>query len=145
MSVTPESTSLGSQTALFEHALRLHQQNPDGVLARDGEPYPDDELHRRRRRPRARTDRRLVGADVAAVLDVYFASTGVAPSALADAFHELDVPIHRNEHITAAALRADGQRARHTGRWLVRHGSDRCAVTVGLALLPWIGRRRTSH
>jgi hypothetical protein len=120
---------------VFEHALRLHQQNPDGVLARDGEPYPDAELHRRRRRPRMRTDQRLVGADVAAVLDGHFSNADAAPSALADAFHELDVPIHRNEHITAAALRADRQRVRQTGRWLVRHGRDRRAVTVGLALL----------
>lgn len=45
------------------------------------------------------------------------------------------MPIHRNEHIAAAALRADRQRVRQTGRWLVRHSTDRCAATVGLALL----------
>lgn len=38
-------------------------------------------------------------------------------------------------HIEAAAQRADRQRVRETGRWLVRHVTDRCAVTIGLALL----------
>lgn len=39
------------------------------------------------------------------------------------------------ECIAAAALRADRQRVQHTGRWLVRHSTDRCSATVGLALL----------
>jgi hypothetical protein len=125
---------------LFEHALRLHQRFPDAVLPRDGEPYPDHERHRDRR---SRTDPRLSGADVAAVLDAHFAAASAAsaaspvrtPADLDGAFHELDVPIHRNPHIVAAALRADRQQVRETGRWLVRHGTDRCSVTVGLALL----------
>ncbi|MFI7678896.1 hypothetical protein [Actinophytocola sp. NPDC049390] len=45
------------------------------------------------------------------------------------------MPIHPNDHITAAALRAEKKRVRATGRWLVRHGTDQCAVTMGLALL----------
>lgn len=45
------------------------------------------------------------------------------------------MPIHRSEHIAAAALRVDRQRVQQTGRWLVRHSTDRCAATVGLALL----------
>ena len=45
------------------------------------------------------------------------------------------VPIHRNEHITAAALRANRRRVQQTGRWLVRHSADRCSAAVGLALL----------
>lgn len=48
--------------------LRLHQQHPAGVLPRDGEPYPDDELHRRRPRPPRTADGRRAGADAAAVL-----------------------------------------------------------------------------
>lgn len=135
MSVTTEPGSLGPRTTLFAHALRLHRQDPDGVLPRDGEPYPDDELHRRRPRPQPQNDRRLDGADVAAILDGHFTNTAAPPSELADAFHGVHVPIHRNEHIAAAALRADRQRVRQTGRWLVRHSTDRCAATVGLALL----------
>jgi hypothetical protein len=43
--------------------------------------------------------------------------------------------MHSNEHIIAAAMRADRPRVRQTGRWLVRHSTDRCSATVGLALL----------
>jgi len=124
---------LGPQITLFDHALRLHRQDPDGVLPRDGEPYPDDERYRARTRPER--DRRLDGADVAAILDRHFSRPDAPESDLGDAFRDVYVPIHRNEHIAAAALRADRQRVRQTGRWLVRHSTDRCAAAVGLALL----------
>jgi hypothetical protein len=55
--------------------------------------------------------------------------------ALAWAFHDVHVPIQRNEHIAAAALRADRSRVQLAGRWLVRHSPDRCSAVVGLALL----------
>lgn len=135
MSVTTEPGLLGPQTTLFEHALRLHQQDPDGIPPRDGEPYPDDESYRRRPRVRPQKDQRLVGVDVAAVLDRHFSKPDAPASELADAFRDYDVPIHRNDHIVAAALRADRQRVQQTGRWLVRHSTDRNAATVGLALL----------
>ncbi|MEA5365670.1 hypothetical protein VA596_39525 [Amycolatopsis sp., V23-08] len=122
------------RTTLFRHALRLHQAAPDAPLPWDGEPYPDDGPHRRHRPPAVR-DRRLQGAEAARVLDRYFGDPAAPPSDLVDAFHAVDVPIHRNEHIAAAALRADRQRVRHTGRWLVRHSTDRCSATIGLALL----------
>ena len=125
---------LGPRITLFDHALRLHRQDPDGALPRDGEPYPDDALHRGRR-PRSRDDGRTDGAEVAAILDRHFATADAAPGELADAFHDVYVPIHRNEHVAAAALRADRRRVQRAGRWLVRHGTDRCSVTVGLALL----------
>ncbi|MEU8001088.1 hypothetical protein AB0B66_08010 [Catellatospora sp. NPDC049111] len=136
MSVTPEPGLLGSQLSLFDYALRTHQENPDAPLFRDGEPYPDDEQHRgRKSRPQAPEDRRREGADVAAVLDAHFAERSAVPRDLAGAFHDLYVPIHPNDHIAAAACRVDADRVRATGRWLVQHATDRCAVTVGLALL----------
>ena len=70
--------------------------------------------------------------DVAAILDRHFASSA-PPADLV--LGDLDVPIHPNAHIRAAALRADRDRVRATGRWLARHGIDRSAVTVGLLLL----------
>jgi hypothetical protein len=124
--------------------VRLHRQDPDGVLPRDGEPFPDDAFHRGRR-PQSRADGRTDGVDVAAILDAHFATADAAPSELADAFHDVYVPIHRNEHVAAAALRADRQRVQQTGRWLVRHGTDRCAVTVRLALLAAGWQMRTSR
>lgn len=134
MSETTEPSSLGSRTTLFHHALRLHRQSPDSPLPRDGEPYPDEDLHRTRR-SRNRKDPRLRGADVAAILDRHFGDPDAPASDLADAFHDVDVPIHVNDHIAAAALRADRLRVQHTGRWLVRHSTDRCSALVGMALL----------
>ncbi|MGV9377520.1 hypothetical protein ACWDRB_16975 [Nonomuraea sp. NPDC003707] len=135
MSAATEPGSLGPQISLFDYAVHLHLQDPDSPLPRDGEPYPDDELHRRRSRPRPPEDRRLEGADVARILDAHFAKPKAPPSALADAFHDVYVPIHHNEHIAAAALRADRHRVQRTGQWLVQHSTDRCSATVGLALL----------
>jgi hypothetical protein len=118
-------------SGLFEHALRLHRLHPDGPLPGDGEPYPDEDYEYRA----GDRDRRRHGADVAAVLDRHFGTAAAPPSDLADAFRDLHVPFHRNDHIAAAALRADADRVRHTGRWLVKHGTGRHAVAVGLALL----------
>ncbi|MFD1148029.1 hypothetical protein [Saccharothrix hoggarensis] len=125
------TTGAGPRTSLYDHAVRLHERHPDGPLPRDGRPFPDEP--RPRRRPR-RTEQRRVGADVAAALDRHFAGDD-PPEALAEAVRDLDVPIHRNDHIAAAALRADRERVRRTGRWLVRHGEHQYAVAVGLALL----------
>ncbi len=80
-------------------------------------------------------DRRRYGADAAVILDRHFDQPDAQASELADAFRDVYVPIHRNDHIVAAALRADRQRVRRTGRWLVRHSIDRNAATVGLTLL----------
>ncbi|MFC9269625.1 hypothetical protein ACFTXJ_17855 [Streptomyces zhihengii] len=139
MSETTGTGLPGSPTSLFDHALQLHQLAPGEPLPRDGEPYPDDELHRHRRSPKAPEDRHSAGKDVALVLDTHFAKVAALPSELADAFHDVYVPIHQNRHIAAAAERAGRDRVRQTGRWLVRYGTDRCAVTVGLALLAAVG------
>ncbi|MGI5243448.1 response regulator transcription factor [Dactylosporangium sp. CA-139066] len=116
-----------SAVSLFEHALRVHRQDLDA-------PLPDHASHEPGRFPVA-PDHRREGADVAAILDAYFARPDAEPSDLTDAFHDVYVPVHRNAHIDAAALRADRARVRDTGRWLVRRSADRCSVTVGLALL----------
>ncbi|WP_095850730.1 hypothetical protein [Streptomyces sp. Ag82_O1-15] len=139
MSETTGTGLPGSPTSLFDHALQLHQLAPGEPLPRDGEPYPDDESHRHRRGPDAPEDRHSAGKDVALIMDTHFARASAPPSELADAFHDVYVPIHRNEHIAAAAERADRESVRRTGRWLVRYGTDRCSVTVGLALLAAVG------
>jgi hypothetical protein len=51
------------------------------------------------------------------------------------AFHDTRVPIHHNERVAAAALRADRPAVQQAGRWLVRHSPDRCSALIGLALL----------
>jgi hypothetical protein len=122
----------GIRVSLYDHALRPHRLNPDTALPGDGEPYPDEEQHRR---ALPSGDRRRAGMEAAAVLDAYFARPDAQPEELAWAFHGAYVPIHPNEHIAAAALRADLPRVQQTGRWLVRHSPDRCSALVGLALL----------
>lgn len=138
MSATTGIRLPGSPTTLFDHALRLHQLGPEEPLPRDGYPFPDDALHRRRG-PKAPRDRHSAGKDIALILDAHFARASALPSELADVFHDVYIPIHHNEHIAAAAARVDTERARQTGRWLVRYGTDRCSVTVGLALLAVVG------
>ncbi|GGM99324.1 hypothetical protein [Streptomyces fuscichromogenes] len=139
MSETTGTGLPGSPTALFDHALRLHRSAPGEPLPRDGEPCPDGESHHRQGGPEAPEDRRSADKDVARILDTHFATASALPGELANAFHDVYIPIQPNEHITAAAERADRERCRRTGRWLVRHGTDRCSVTVGLALVAAVG------
>ncbi|MEV4278362.1 hypothetical protein [Actinoplanes xinjiangensis] len=84
---------------------------------------------------RSPKDRRLGGAAAAALLDEHFGRPEAGPSELLDAFHDVDVPIHHNVHLAAAALRADPGRVRETGRWLVRNSFHECSATIGLVLL----------
>ncbi|GGP98653.1 hypothetical protein GCM10010249_15940 [Streptomyces roseolilacinus] len=95
-------------SACAARSLRLHRLAPDAPLPCEGEPYPDDGSHRRRQGPRAPRDRRSAGRGVALVLDAHLAQASAHPGELADAFHDVHVPIHRNEHIAAAAERATG-------------------------------------
>ncbi|WP_106401687.1 hypothetical protein [Actinocorallia populi] len=134
MSETTGPQPLGNQTSLYEHALRLHRLHPDTALPNDGQPYPDSGS-RPRRSPGTQDDRRRQGAGAAAVLDAFFARPDATPDELVGAFRDVDVPIHSNEHIAAAALRADLARVQETGRWLVRHSPDQDSVLIGLALL----------
>jgi hypothetical protein len=133
VSETSEPGLLGNKKSLYEHALQLHRLHPDVALPQDGKPYPDSGSHRRWNS--GSDDQRRRGARAAAVLDAFFARPDATPDELVWAFHDVDVPIHHNEHITAAALRADRERVQETGRWLVRHSTDQCSTVIGLALL----------
>ncbi|MEU0527654.1 hypothetical protein [Streptomyces niveus] len=138
MSETAGTGMPGSPTTLFDHALRLHRSTPEKPLPRSGKPFPDDESHRRRG-PETPEDRGSAGKDAALILDAHFAKTSASPGELADAFHDVYIPISQDAHIVAAAERADRERVRRTARWLVRYGTDRCAVNVGLAMLAAVG------
>lgn len=120
-------------TALYAHALRLHREHPDTPLPNDGKPYPARRaLHLN---PAPKSDLRRSGARAAAVLDRYFGQPSASPADLAALCEYAGVPGHPNEHITAAALRADRDRVQAIGRWLVRHGTHTSAVAMGMALL----------
>lgn len=139
MSTTAGPQTPETQQTLFDHASQLHQLAPDQPLPRDGEPFPDDHAHRGSPRPKSPNHQVREGMDTAGVLTEHFADPAAQPSDLAWAFHGLRVPIHANGHIEYAAQNADRDRVLETGRWLVRNGTDRCAVTIGLAILAAVG------
>jgi hypothetical protein len=120
---------------LFDYALRLHRQFPDSPLPPDGRRLPDEWRHPRKPVPRSNDEHRRDGADIAELLDAHFARAGALPRDLASVLHRPWVPSHHNVQIAAAARRADLDQVHRAGRWLVRYGTDRCAVLVGLALL----------
>ncbi|MEU5510363.1 hypothetical protein [Streptomyces fungicidicus] len=137
MSETSGTGLPGTPTTLFQHALRLHRLTPDAPLVRSGEPFPGT---KRRRRQRGQPfDPSRGDADAAKVLDTYFLDTRVSPRQLAIKLRDVPVSSRYSERIGAAALRAPTARARETGRWLIRHGTDLAPVAVGLALLAEVG------
>jgi hypothetical protein len=129
-----EEEPVRAAPALLEHARRLHEASPDAPLPRDGYPFPDESKHRRRRSPRP-SSWRAQGIAAADIITDYLATPHDDLIRVEAAFHEVDVPIHRNEHIVAAALRADQDTVHDVGRWLVEQARDRCAALVGLALI----------
>ncbi|MFD7705388.1 hypothetical protein [Streptomyces caelestis] len=139
MSETSGAGLPGTPTTLFQHALRLHRLTPDEPLFRNGEPFPGAKRHRHRRQRGQRFDPSRGDADVAKILDAYFLDARVSPHQLAIELLDVPVSCRYDEHIGAAALRAPAARARETGRWLIRHGTDLAPVAVGLALLAEVG------
>ncbi|QES47865.1 hypothetical protein DEJ50_08620 [Streptomyces venezuelae] len=125
----------GTPTTLFRHALRLHRLTPDGPLPRNGEPIPDAEPRRCRDRQDRPLDHTRTDVDAAELLDRYFDAPRASPYALAVRLREVPTPFRYNQHIADAVLRAPAARARETGRWLVRHGTDLGSVAIGLAML----------
>jgi hypothetical protein len=77
--------------------------------------------------------------DAARLLAEHFADAGAEPRKLALIFHRVYVPIRPNGHIDAAVENVDRDRVLEAGRWLVRNGTDRCAVTIGLSVLGAVG------
>ena len=127
-----------SPKALFAHALELHKCHPDKPFPCDGEPFPDAAAHSSGDGP-AMSRQSMTGVDVAALLTRYFAEATGDPAILAEAVHRVYVPIYPSDRIAEAAREAGRDRALETGRWLVRNGTDSCAVAVGLALLEAVG------
>lgn len=142
---SPVTTSCGPKTpgprkTLLAYALELSERHPDQPLPRDGYPFPDDLEHRRRGTiPQAPEDPRRAGAAVSRILIRHFSQADPDPARLAEAVHHVHVPIYPRGHIKWAAREAGEDRALETGRWLIRNGTDRCAATVGLALLEAVG------
>jgi hypothetical protein len=133
---------------LFDYALQLHRASPDSPrIGYEGAPWPDAWWHPRRGRARRSYSRSLRNQrreheTTAAVLDEHFTKPSASLRDLAEALHDVGVPKLPDEEIAAVAGRGDAQLVRETGRWLVRHATDRCAVLIGLALLDTVEDQR---
>jgi hypothetical protein len=139
MSVTPEPGLLGPRYPCLNTRFGCIAKTPT-------HPYPATESRSPTKnstvdssttqcRSQVPKDMRRVGAEAATILDNHFTNPSAPPHHLTDAFHNVDVPIHQNEHITTAAYRADTQHIQETGHWLAQHTTNRCTVIVGLAPL----------
>lgn len=119
--------------SLFEHATRLHQQNPDDPLPRGGRPYPDGHAQPRRPERRAPVSERT--AALVAVLEAFLPDPSASLPRLHDELSRLDLFGSTVESAIDKLPALDTERTRQTGAWLVRHATDRRPAVVGLALL----------
>ncbi len=136
LSVNAEESFSGrdAQISLFEYARLLHQVHPESPFPRDRrDPLPDADAHRGcSMRPK---DARQEGVAVADLLVAYLAEPHGELERLEAKLHTFHVPTFRNDHLRSAAWRADADVVHRTGRWLVENARDRCAATVGVALI----------
>jgi hypothetical protein len=132
-----ERGALDRPLSLFEHATRLHHRDPTRPLVRGGRPYPVEGAGC------GPACRATVG-DRKRSLRQALAAFWSNPAAPVQAFHDdlsrLDLPGWIIESVMDKSSTPDAGRARDAGVWLVRHGTDRRAVMVGLALLAGTGR-----
>jgi len=127
VSVAYERNALDHPVSLFDHAQRLLAETPDGPLP-NGEPLPD-----RGRSPFLPHRERK--AALAALLREFVDTPELTPGDLHDRCVGLAVE-SRDVGQTLDELAPQlSPRLLDTARWLVRHGTDRRAVLVGLGLL----------
>jgi hypothetical protein len=132
-----ERGALDRPRSLFEHATRLHEQHPTAPLPRGGRPYPDEGSG-------CGSDSRATAADrkrlLKRTLTAFWSNPAAPVQALHDDLSYLDLPGWIVESVMDKHRTPDVRRTHDTGVWLVRHGTDRRAVMVGLALLARTGR-----
>ena len=74
------------------------------------------------------------------MLEAYFADPSAPAQILHDELSRLDAPVWTVDSALSGLAMTEAGRTRETGAWLVRHGSDRRPVLVGLGLLAVAGR-----
>jgi hypothetical protein len=128
VSVAYERSALEHPVSLFDHAQRLLAATPDAPLPNGGDPLPD-------RGACARVPFRERKAALAALLQEFINTPALTPATL----HERCIGLAVNSRDVGQVLEELGTkpspRLRDTARWLLRHGTDRRAVLVGLGLL----------
>ena len=129
MSMAHERSALGRSVSLFDHARRLHKLTPDGPLPDGGHPFPDGDADQ------PYVPHCELKAALAAVLREFLADPTRQAQDLHDrcthlAITALDVP-----PVLAKLAIGPSPRLLDTARWLIRNGTDRRAVLVGLGML----------
>ncbi len=126
----------GTRLSLYEHALRLSRQVPDGPLPDGGRPLPDASGPP----PGPPLDWRERSARTTEAVAAFLAD----PDASADALGDRLRAIECTQSMVATALRSapapDADRARSIGLTLLRDSTERRAVWLALHLLTTAGR-----
>jgi hypothetical protein len=128
VSVADERSAPGHPVSLFEHAQRLLQLTPDGPLPNGGRPFPDSGDH-----PRVPHEERK--SALIAVLREFIDDPALTAEDLHDRCTHLAVNSRDVTEVPRELAPEPSQRLLHAARWLVRNGTDRRAVLVGLGLL----------
>ncbi|MFJ9843388.1 hypothetical protein ACIRYZ_23560 [Kitasatospora sp. NPDC101155] len=134
MSATSERNALGPRMSLYDHATRLLQQTPDGPLPEGGRPFPDepDQPSRTRSRRGEWQERR---AGLGRLLEAFFADPDSSLDTLRTKLCELDVSDRMIFQVLESLPAPDPHRAVDIGTALLRTGTDRRTVWLGLSLL----------
>lgn len=118
---------------LYEHALRLLAEHPEGPLPSGGRPFPGGRVPTPGNTRRPSKQRRL---ELAALLQEFTEDPAQPPSTLHTKLRTADFEVWMIDGAVASARPAlSATRSRDTGIWLVRHGIDSRAVHLGLAML----------
>jgi hypothetical protein len=128
VSVAPERSALDHQVSLFEHARRLHLLTPDGPLPNGGRPFPDAGDS-----PRAPYRERR--SALAAVLREFIADKALSGRDLHDRCAHLAISSRDVSQVLQDLAPEPSPRLLAAARWLIRNGTDRRAVLVGLGLM----------
>lgn len=128
VSVVDERGALDHPVSLFAQAQRLHRLTPDGPLPDDGCPLPGSGNY-----PSVSyAERRLA---LLAVLREFIADRTLSAQDLHEQCTRLVVTTRSVARALQELAPEPSQRLLETARWLVRNGTDRRAVLVGLGLL----------
>ncbi|MEU0432010.1 hypothetical protein ABZ153_10295 [Streptomyces sp. NPDC006290] len=135
MSVQEERNALTPRTALYDHALRLLRESPDGVPPRRGYSLP---------RKTATGEDPLSREEAKRAVREAFSPLPVDPVTLHRRFERLGIQ-DRHKHLITSIVAGLPQPveqvdvARALGRGLIRTGTTAPAVTAGIALLGRLG------
>ncbi|KNE82451.1 hypothetical protein AB0B04_08425 [Streptomyces xinghaiensis] len=133
MSEVGERAALDSRTSLYDHALRLHQQTPDDPLPDGGRPFPD-EADTPPGSPQS-WKQRSAALRHALLHHLDRDDVSAAARELLSQIRGLDVSARLVSSVLEKLPLPEGPGPLALGRDLVRHGTDRRAVWVGLGLL----------